>query len=79
MILANSYQRKIESLTAFVNNNLGEFIDNFATSVQMLTKSRDLLHVALKGQAFRPYNSTGKHLTFNKYIISAYLIKYGIK
>jgi len=36
-----------------------------------MTKSRDFLFVALKGQAFKPYNSTGKRLTFNKCITTS--------
>jgi len=32
-------------------------------SVLKMTASRDLLYGALKEQAFRPYNSTGKRLT----------------
>jgi len=35
-------------------------------SVVTMKKSRDVLSVALKGQALKPCSSTGKHLTFNK-------------
>jgi len=33
-----------------------------------MTKSRILFSIALKGQAFKPYNITGKYLTFDIFI-----------
>ena len=33
-----------------------------------MTMPRDLLSVAFKGQAFKPYNSTGKHSSFVKFV-----------
>jgi len=42
-----------------------EKVSQLFSSVLKMIKSRDLLYAALRGHAFRPYNSTGKHLTFN--------------
>jgi len=63
-----------------------EMVSTIFASVLKMTKSRDLLSVALKGQAFKikPYNSTGKHLTFNECITTSLaerpiLPKYGNK
>jgi len=56
--------------TAFENNVLEEGITHFA-SVLKMTKSGDLLSVAIKGHAFRLYNSTVKQLTFNKCITTS--------
>jgi hypothetical protein len=39
-----------------------EKVSKILASVLKITKSSDLLSVAFKGQAFKPFNSTGKHL-----------------
>jgi len=46
---------------------LGEVIENVCKRSED-DEGRDLLFVALKGQAYNPYSTTGIHLTFNKYI-----------